>query len=295
VSARIEHVAAAPRGIEGIVGAVRGRWLLVTAITVAFAVLFGIVVNRMTPIYRGATILAPADLDKKSMGSGLSGALGSVSGFAALAGVGLGSNDYATEEAMAVLKSQEFTQDYIKDKNLLPLLFPKAWDAATGSWKPGKKQPTLGAGFRAFENIRKVKRDKTSGLITLQVDWKDPVKAADMANELVDRLNDEMRQRALVQAEASIGYLQKEFTSTADVTSHEAISRLMEDEIKQEMLAHVTKQYSLQVVDRAVPADLDAPVRPIKLLYIAFGVFLGAGVGTLVAVKVSKRALSGKK
>jgi uncharacterized protein involved in exopolysaccharide biosynthesis len=295
VSARIEHVAAAPSGIEGIVGAVRGRWLLVTAISVAFAVLFWILVNHMTPIYRGATILAPADLDKKSMGSGLSSALGSVSGFAALAGVGLGSNDYATEEAMAVLKSQEFTQDYIKDKNLLPLLFPKAWDAATGSWKPGKKQPTLGAGFRAFENIRKVKRDKTSGLISLQVDWKDPLKAADMANELVDRLNDEMRQRALVQAEASIGYLQKEFASTADVTSHEAISRLMEDEIKQEMLAHVTKQYSLQVVDRAVPADLDAPVRPIKVLYIAFGLFFGAAVGTLVAVKVNKRAVSGKK
>jgi uncharacterized protein involved in exopolysaccharide biosynthesis len=295
VSTTIERATGAPGGIEGIAGAVRNRLLVVAAISVAFAIGFGIIANLKTPIYRGATVLAPADLDKKSVGSSISSALGSVSGLGALAGIGFGGNDYATEEAMAVIKSQEFTEDYIKDKNLLPMLFPKAWDAATGRWKPGKKPPTLGAGFRVFESIRKVTRDKGSGLITLQVDWKDPVKAAGMANELVERLNDEMRQRALIQAQASIGYLQNEFASTADVSTHEAISRLMEDQIKQEMLAHVTKQYSLQVVDRAIPADLDAPVRPIKVLYIAFGLFFGAMVGIFVAVRLDKRASSSKK
>ena len=62
----------------------------------------------------------------------MSSALGSVSGFAALAGLGLGGNDYATEEAIAVLKSESLTEAFIQDNNLLPELFPKSWDPAPG-------------------------------------------------------------------------------------------------------------------------------------------------------------------
>ena len=121
---------------------------MVVAVAVVFGIAGDVVAHYSTPIYRGKTVLAPADLDKKSGGSGLSSALGSVSGFAALAGLGLGANDYATEEAIAVLKSESLTEGFIQDKNLLPELFPKAWDSVAKRWKPGKKPPTLGAGFR---------------------------------------------------------------------------------------------------------------------------------------------------
>jgi uncharacterized protein involved in exopolysaccharide biosynthesis len=201
----------------------------------------------------------------------------------------LGGSDYATEEAIAVLKSQQFTQEFIESNNLLPDLFPKSWDAATGRWKPGKTVPTPGKAFRAFDRIRKIEHDSKTGLITLQVEWKDPVKAADWANRLTERLNAEMRSRALSQAEASLGYLQKEAASTVDVTTREAISRLMESEIKNEMLAHVTKDYSLKVIDQAIPADIDDPVRPIKVLYVALGLICGAMVAVAVALWLDKR------
>ena len=103
-----------------------------------------------------------------------------------------------------------------------------------GHWRAGiKKVPTPGRAFRAFNSIRKVQRDTKTGLITVQIDWKDPVKAANWTNQLVERLNDEMRNRALKQAEASMGYLQNEFANTVDVSTREAISRLMEGQIKQ--------------------------------------------------------------
>jgi uncharacterized protein involved in exopolysaccharide biosynthesis len=284
-------------GIDALIAAVRRRSLLCVAISVAFGIAFGVWAFEKTPIYRGTTILAPADLDKKGMGSSLSSALGSsVSGFAALAGLGLGGNDYATEEAMAVLKSEQFTEGFIQDNNLWPELFPKLWDAQAGHWKAGiKKIPTPGQAFRAFTSIRKVQRDTKTGLITLQVDWQDPDKAANWTNQLVERLNDEMRNRALKQAEASMGYLQNEIATTIDVVTREAISRLMEEQIKQQMLAHVTKEYALKVVDKAMPADLDAPVRPIKILYIAFGLVFGAMVGMWAALRLDKRKFSVKK
>jgi hypothetical protein len=112
---------------------------------------------------------------------------------------------------------------------------------------------------------------------------------------LVERLNDEMRNRALKQAEASVGYLQNELAITVDVSTREAISRLMEDQIKQEMLAHVTKEYALQVVDKAIPADFDAPVWPVKILFIVFGLFFGALLGIGTAVWFNRRKLAAKK
>jgi uncharacterized protein involved in exopolysaccharide biosynthesis len=291
VNARIDRPPVESPGIDAIITAARRRWLLVLSVTFAFGLAFAGLTYIMTPIYRGTSILAPADLEKNGMGSGLSSALGSMGGFAALAGIGLGGNDYATEEAMAVLKSEQFTRVFIQENNLLPELFPKLWDARAGHWKTGvKKVPTLGRGFRAFNGIRKLQRDNKTGLITLQIEWKDPVTAANWTNQLVERLNDEMRRRALSQAEASMGYLQNELAKTIDVTTREAISRLMEGQIKQEMLAHVTKQYALRVVDTAIPADIDAPVRPIRILYLAFGLFFGAVAGTFAARWLDKRA-----
>jgi uncharacterized protein involved in exopolysaccharide biosynthesis len=280
-----------PQGVDAWIAAAWRRRLMVIAVSVLFGIAGDVVAHFSTSIYRGKAVLAPADLEKKSGGSGLSSALGSVSGFAALAGLGLGGSDDATEEALAVMKSESLTEALIRDENLLPELFPKAWDPVAKRWKPGKKPPTLGAGFRVFDKIRKVQKDSKTDLITVQIDWMDPVKAANLTNELVERLNDEMRRRALAEADASMGYLQNEIATTVDVNTREAISRLMEEQIRQQMLAHVTKEYALKVVDKAMPADLDFPVKPIKILYIAAGLFFGSLFGAAMAVRLDKRAV----
>jgi uncharacterized protein involved in exopolysaccharide biosynthesis len=284
--------------IRGLVDAVRSRLVLVFAVSLAFGIAMTIVSFKMTPIYRGTTILARAESEKNSMGSGLSSALSSMSGsgLAGLAGLGLGGNDDGIEESLAVLKSRQFTQEFIQDNNLMPVLFPKLWDARAGHWKEGiKKVPTLGKGYEAFDRIRKIVRDSKTGLITVRVDWRDPVVAADWANRLPERLNTEMRDRARTQAEGSLGYLQKESAETVDVPTREAISHLIEGQIKRKMLAHVTTEFALHFVDRAIPADLDDPVRPVKLIYVAFGLFFGAGVGIAAALLLNKRKSSGLK
>jgi uncharacterized protein involved in exopolysaccharide biosynthesis len=290
----MESRAPQPFGIDVVIKTVLSRWPLVLAASILFGIAMTVLAFKTTPIYRGATIVAPAE--KKSVGSGLSSALGSAGGIASLVGLGLGGGDYATEEAIAVLKSRYFTEAFIRDNNLLPELFSNLWDSKEGHWKNGiKKIPTLGKGFRAFDGIRKVERNTKSGLITLQIDWKDPVKAANWANQLAERLNTEMRGRALAEAEGSMGYLQKELAATVDVTTREAISRLMENQIKQEMLAHVTEEYALQVVDKALPADMDDPVRPIKILYAAIGLLFGGMAGATLALWLGERAPSQKR
>jgi uncharacterized protein involved in exopolysaccharide biosynthesis len=249
----------------------------------------------MTPIYRGTAILAPAHTDKNGMGD-MGGAMGSVEGFAALAGIGLGNSDSATDEALAVLKSEQLTDTFIEQNNLMPELFPALWDAHTGTWKAGiKKVPTIARGYRVFDKLRKMERDAKTGLITLTVDWKDRAKAADWTNELVQLLNEEMRRRAVVDADASVGYLQKEYGTVADVSTREAISRLMESQIKQQMLAHVTQEYALRVINKAIAPDADNPVKPNKILFVALGLLFGALLGIAVALILHRRESFSRK
>jgi uncharacterized protein involved in exopolysaccharide biosynthesis len=281
--------------IDDLLAGLRKRIWLIVLITLLTAGAATGLAFWMTPVYRGTAILAPAHTDKNGMGD-MGGAMGSVEGFAALAGIGLGNSDSATDEALAVLKSQQLTETFIEQNHLMPELFPGLWDARTGTWKAGiKKVPTIARGYRAFDGIRKVERDNKTGLITLTVDWKDRIKAAEWTNGLVQLLNEEMRRRAVVDADASVGYLQKEYGTVVDVSTREAISRLMESQIKQQMVAHVTQQYALRVINNAIAPDADNPAKPIKILYVALGLVFGALLGISVALILYRREVFSRK
>jgi hypothetical protein len=173
-------------------------------------------------------------------------------------------------------------------------LFPDRWDKAVGKWKVAPdKRPTLAQAFKRFhEGIRFVSRDKLTGLVTLDIEWEEPLRAAEWANELTSRLNSEMRARAIARTSASLGFLEKELSTTAAVETRQAISRLVEVQINQRMLANVTHEYAFRVVDRALPPDLGDPVRPRKALLLILGPVVGFVLG-VVAV-VTSAALRGR-
>lgn len=267
------------------------RWRLVVAIVALFTAGFAAAAFLMTPVYRATTVLAPAS--NQSSGRGLlNSALGDLGGLAALAGISVGSSDAQTEEALAVLKSRQLTESFVQEWNLMPKLFASSWDAANQRWKPGlhRGPPTLAKAFKQFDrNIRSVTSDKKTGLVTLQIDWKDRNEAAQWANDLVRRVNEEMRSRAIAQADASMAYLQKEAQAAQTVTERDAIGRLMDTEIKQRMVAAVSREYAFRVVDAALPPDKDDPLRPQKKVLTIAG-FL---IGVLIALAVV--AFSGDK
>ncbi len=259
------------------------RWWLIAAVVLSTA-LFVTAALVMTPVFRSSAVLISASSERNSVSGSLNSALGQLGGLAALAGVGLGSSDAATEEALAVFKSREFTERFITDLNLLPRLFAKQWDAAAGQWRaPPKYQPTNFKGYKYFDRLRTITQDKKTGLVTLQIDWKDRIEGAAWANELARRLNDEMRTRAIEKADASVHYLEKELETTTAVDTRTAINHLIEAQIRQRMLANVTQEYAFRVVDRALPPDPDDPVRPQKMILFLLGPFVGLAVG-IVAV-----------
>ena len=256
------------------------RWWVLASI-LFFTAGFTAAAFIMTPIYRATTILVTANIGQGA--GGLGAALGDLGGIAALAGINVGTRGSVTEEALAVLRSRQFTERFVSEEKLMPKLFARKWDASTEKWKG--MEPTPAKAYHYFnEQIRSVDQDKKTGLITLQIDWTDRFEAAVWANELVKRLNQEMRTRAIGDADASLGYLDKELQSTNVVTTRDAIGRLIESQVKQRMMADVSKEYAFRVVDKAMPPDADSPIRPQKLAMIGAGVFTGSMIGIVYAL-----------
>lgn len=253
--------------------------LLIVVTTVLCTAIFAIVAFTMQPMYRASTVLVPAQHDNSALG-GLGAALGQLGGLAAMAGVNVGGSGPQVEEAMAVLKSREFTERFITDKNLLPVLFPKRWDAQKQQWRDEKKRPSLADGSGYFmKKLRFVNLDKKTSLVTLSIEWHDPAVAAQWTNELVARLNSEMRARAIHSSDASMQYLQKELAATTALDTRQAINRLVENTINQRMFANVTEEYSFRIVDRALPPDRKDKVRPNKAILLGSGLVLGLLIG----------------
>jgi uncharacterized protein involved in exopolysaccharide biosynthesis len=259
------------------------RWVI--ACVIVSAAVFAAYAFLSTRIYTAATVFISASADRSGLGDSFRGSIG---GLASLAGINLGSMGGAgsdTQEALAVLKSRQFTEAFINERQLMPKFFPNQWDESAKSSKPGKRQPTPARAYKYFDTkVRSIIENKKTGLIELRINWRDRNEAAAWANELLDRLNQEMRTRAKVSADASVGYLERELKSTDQVATREAINRLIEAQVRQRMLANVTQEYAFRVVDRAMPADANDPVKPKKLLLLLAGPLVGLVIGAVAVL-----------
>jgi len=237
------------------------------------------------PVYRAKTVFVSASSDREGMGN-LTSALGQLGGLASLAGLATGSTGTKNEEALAVLRSRAFTEGFIEDEHLMPILFARQWDPMAMQWRgPKENWPTPAKAYKFFDDqVRKISQDTKTGLITLQIEWNDPILSAQWANDLIVRLNAEMRERAIESTNASVGFLEQELTKTAAVETRQAIARLMEAQINQRMIANVTKQYAFRVADKAMPSDRRDMVRPNKLLLFALGPTLGFSFGAIIVL-----------
>lgn len=269
----------------------RRLWILASA--VLFTIVFGIAAFTMTPVYEASTVLVPANADRSGLQSALGSTLGQLSGLAAIVGLGVNSGSAQTQEALAVLRSREFTEAFIRDENLLPELFKDQWDAEAGRWRgeeEGEEPPTAAQAFQYFHNeIRTVTLNGQTGLVTLSIEWTDPEKCALWANKLVERLNEEIRTRAIANTNASIGFLERELVTTGAIETRAAINRLMEVQINQRMLANVTREYAFRVADRALPPDPDDEIRPNKPVLVLLGWLFGTMAGAVLSLIVKPR------
>jgi len=261
----------------------RHKWLifLTTLLVTALAATAAFV---MTPVYRAEVLMAPVSPEEET--GRLAQLADRFGGLAAMAGLELGDQDIDVEAAIATLKSRQFTTSFVRDHDLLPVLFDKKWDPANKTWDVDdpKDVPTEWDAYKLFdEEVRTVSRDKKTGLVSLAIEWKDRELAAKWANELVARINHQQQEKAIGEARKSIDFLKAQLEKTSVTEIQQAIWRLIEAQGKKIMLANVRDEYAFEVIDSAAPPDADDFAKPKRKLMIALGVVVGLMLGVFLA------------
>ena len=265
----------------------RRKWQI---LAIAFLFAAGSVAYALlaTEWYRAEVLLAPAD--ERSTTS-LGGQLG---GLAALAGVSVGGGDSAV--AIATLKSREFARAFIEDYELLTLLFADQWDESGQRWRENdpEKWPDIRDAVKYFqENILRVNEDNKTGLVKLAIEWTDAEVAAKWANEIVQRINNKLRERALREAETNVSYLQAELSQTTVVTLQQSISRLLESELQKLMLARGNEEFAFRVIDSA--AVPNQRIKPQRALIVVVATFFGGVLGVFFVLLAHAFRSMGRK
>jgi uncharacterized protein involved in exopolysaccharide biosynthesis len=289
-------------------------WLLVLIkhkkliIAAAFVCAFAAAVISlfMTPIYRAEVLLVPVQGGQES--GGLRALAGQFGGLADLAGLSMPGGE-GVDISLVTLQSRRFIDHFVREQKIKPILFEERWNKETVAWteespsvlamlksmvvsgsgaKPANDlapgEPSLLETYKLFtEQVLAVNKNDETGVVTVQIDWKDPVVAAEWANALVARLNAEIRQAAIDESERSIGYLKEQIDNTNLAGLQTVLYRLIEEHTKNITLAKANEDYALKIVDPAVIPD--ESVRPNRRVMVALGFMAGLLLGMLAAFR----------
>ena len=292
---RIEHEIA----LTMLVSIVWKKKILVIFITLLFSLASIFYAVNEPNIYKSEALLTPVEAESAS---GLSALAGQFGGLASLAGVNLGGGSNKSQLAVEVIKSRKFTSAFISKHNILKeLMAAKNWEPSSnkliydddiyneqsGEWVrnvsfPLNKKPSLQEAYKTFEDVVSVKTDKETGLVTISIVHVSPFIAQQWVNWLVEDINQEMKDRDVVEANRSTEFLTKqlEVTNIADIRS--VLYKLIEEQAKTIMFANVRDEYVFNTIDPALaPEQKDGPKR--ALIVIIF-TLLGGVIGSLIVI-----------
>jgi uncharacterized protein involved in exopolysaccharide biosynthesis len=259
----------------------RANWKLLLCLTLIGGAIAAGIALLMRNVYRAQAIVAPTSENQGGTGSSLANEFG---GIAALAGIEVGAGGGRKAEAMGTLLSPGFMRDFILKYDLMPILFEESWDANAKTWRKGTTPPTLERGIKRFKGRRTIDENIKSGLVTMSFDWYSPELAALWTNDMIAMVNERMRARDILTAEKSLEYLNQEMATANAVELRQAISKLMETQVNNEMVANVQREYAYHFIDAAVPPQTKSG--PWRSLIAAAGAIFGLTLGvTIVLVR----------
>jgi uncharacterized protein involved in exopolysaccharide biosynthesis len=281
-------------------GVLRAGKVKIIAITAIFAVASVIYALSVPNQYKATALLAPA----KSDGGGLSGALGQLGGLASLAGVSIGGGESSEGQiAQEIMKSWSYIEGFIAENNIAVEVFAAedwsigsnelqinddVYDAETKTWlvenaNTGEVGPP--SSWKLFESFSKrleVSEDKTSGLVSVSIEYYSPQVAKQWVDLYVESINRFMQQRQVTKVSRNIEYLQEQIGKTAIAEMQEVFYSIIEEQTKSKMLAEASPDYAFVAVGPSmVPEEKSQPKRA---LICILGTLLGGMLSALLVL-----------
>jgi uncharacterized protein involved in exopolysaccharide biosynthesis len=288
----------------------QGKYLII-AITALFAIGSVIFAIKQPNIYKSEALLAPASAEQG--GGGLAALAGQFGGLASMAGINLGGGGGVdkTQMAIEVMKSRQFTSDFIQKHNILPdLMAVKEWNLADNKlayndelynraenkWlrevkAPFKPEPSMQEAYKAFIKSASVNTDKETGMVTVSVEHVSPAIAQQWVTWLVEDINKVMKERDVLEAMRSTEFLNKQIaqTNVADIRS--MLYKLIEEQAKTIMFAEVRDEYVFKTIDPAIIPELKSKPRRFFILIVG----LGAGLLLSLLIVLGRSFLKSNK
>ena len=252
-------------------------------------------------VYKATAILAPAS-DEGGTG-GLSALAGQFGGLANMAGINLGGGKSdKTGLALEILKSRSFIKKFIEKHNLLvPIMAGEEWDMSTDTlilnhelydqannkWirkvkAPKKPEPSLWEAFVVFSNLLNVYQEKTTAMITVELEYFSPVMAQQWLTWLIGDVNEFMRDQDQKEARDSINYLSEQLKDIQVASMENVFYQLIEEQTKNMMLTKVKAEYVLKTIDPAqVPEE---KAKPKRALIVVLGTVLGGMLSVIIVL-----------
>jgi len=278
----------------------KGKWLIVltTALLTIASVFYAL---EQPNVYKSEALLAAAEQEQSG---GLGALAGQFGGLASLAGVNLGGSATAskTQLALEVLKSRQFTFEFIKKHNILPnLMAVKSWNPLDNSieyneeiynktdkkWirevkAPFKPEPSMQEAYEEFSQLITANMDKESGMITISIEHVSPVIAQQWVNWLIQDINSVMKSRDVEEASKSTEFLTEQLEQTKIADIRTVLYKLIEEQTKTIMFANVRDEYVFKTIDPALVPE--KKFKPSRALICILGFLFGVAFGTAIVL-----------
>lgn len=256
----------------------------------------------MPNYYKSEVLLAPSDAFSNNADQ-----YGKV---ASLVGLDLSKGMNNVNEAIAILQSKKFINDFVNVNNLKHVLFYDKWDIENQIWfnsdqgllsnvkkiftgktqkvsykgmeKLAPGEPSAWDTYILFKDILDISEDLSTGMYRLEVEWTDPVVAQEIASKLVASINKKMRIEDIEQAQDTIHFLEKQLVKTSISDIRQSVYNLIEKSMESIAMANVQKAYVFKILDPAIVPEEKS--KPKRFLMAILGLIFGSILGFFVAL-----------
>ena len=284
------------RELFGVLWSGKIKIIVITTIFAVGSVFYALSIPNQ---YKATALLAPAQSD----GGGLSSALSQLGGLASLAGVSIGGGESSESQiAQEIMKSWSFVETFIADNKLAVEVYAAegwskgsnqlkinedAYDTESGEWLAEDSDgnivpPTSWQLFTAFSGMLSVSEDKTSGLVTVSIEYYSPQIAKEWLDMYVSAINEHMQARQVAKVSNNIDYLEAQIDKTSIAEMREVFYTIIEEQTKNKMVAEASPDYAFVTVSQSmVPAEISQPNRAMICI---LGMFLGGVFSVLLVL-----------
>ena len=264
------------------------NFFIISGITTAFAILSVIIALSLPNIYSSKILMAPTNSEDS-----LTSQLSRYSDLAGLAGFNIPNEGASkSKEGIERIKSFDFFSNhflpYIKLENMIAVekwsapdntftYDKRIFDKNNNQWVrevkyPRSKIPSAQEAYIHYKKFLSV-RENDNLFVTISIDHKSPQIAKKWVDIIFKQINKSMRNEAKKSADNSVEFLNKSIQTTNIQSIKEALTKLLEDQMRILMLVSSNEEYVFKIIDSSVIPEKKSS--PNRVLICIIGTLIG--------------------